>query len=395
MIAAWPYAVCTALFLLLAAAPVFSVADGAPTAHRASALDGLRGFLALGVFFHHAAIYPGFAQTGDWLHPIPRFYTLLGKVGVSYFFMITAYLFWSKAIAEQGRLQRLPLMLGRLFRIAPVYLLSAALALLAVAVESRFTLRVPLGELLGQLARWLSIGLVNPPDTNAVAGSGLLLAGVTWSLFYEWMFYLSLLPLALICRVPGLHRPFTAAGLLISLLVLRLHGGPTTTGNAVALFFAGATCASFRTAGARHAAAKSALALLLIGALFATAHSGLSPAGIILMAASFCLIVTGGDLFGLLTCRPARRLGNVSYPIYLLQGLALAAVYKVPGVTALTLQAGWRFWCVTFACGTLVIGAVTLVHRWVEQPGIALGRRVAKRRTRLDARAPISGRLAP
>ena len=117
------------------------------------------------------------------------------------------------------------------------------------------------------------------------------------------------------------------------------------------------------------------------------ANSGLSPVAICLMAVSFWLIVTGADLFGLLTSQAARRLGNVSYPIYLLQGLVFAVVYKLPGVTPFTVQAGWRFWSVTLACGALVLGAATIVHRRVEQPGIALGRTVARRLATRDAPA--------
>ncbi len=58
----WPTILGTILLLLLIRAPVFGVADQPATRHgrRVSTLDGLRGFLALAVLFHHAAIHHGY-----------------------------------------------------------------------------------------------------------------------------------------------------------------------------------------------------------------------------------------------------------------------------------------------------------------------------------------------
>ena len=53
---------------------------------RVETLDGLRGFLALAVFFHHGALYHTFIQDGLWRPPPDRFYALLGPFGVALFF---------------------------------------------------------------------------------------------------------------------------------------------------------------------------------------------------------------------------------------------------------------------------------------------------------------------
>ncbi len=91
----WPFFGCLAVLLALARLPVFTAVDTPPSPHfnRVATLDGLRGFLALAVFFHHAAIYHRFLLDGVWALPPSRFYALLGPVGVSVFFMITGYLF--------------------------------------------------------------------------------------------------------------------------------------------------------------------------------------------------------------------------------------------------------------------------------------------------------------
>ncbi|WP_419760663.1 acyltransferase family protein [Acidisoma sp.] len=71
------------------------LADTPPTTTRArvQTIDGLRGFLAIGVFIHHSVIYHQYLLTGRWDVPPSVFYTNIGKAGVTVFFMITGYLF--------------------------------------------------------------------------------------------------------------------------------------------------------------------------------------------------------------------------------------------------------------------------------------------------------------
>jgi peptidoglycan/LPS O-acetylase OafA/YrhL len=58
---------------------------------------------------------------------------------------------------------------------------------------------------------------------------------------------------------------------------------------------------------------------------------------IILLGGAFFLIISGAKLFSLLSSRPARRLGNVSYGIYLLQELIMTLVLR--RILTLTKQA--------------------------------------------------------
>ena len=64
----------TALLLVLAATPFLKPADAPPTdvAARVSTIDGLRGLLALAVFFHHAAVWHQYAIIDEWrVSPVP------------------------------------------------------------------------------------------------------------------------------------------------------------------------------------------------------------------------------------------------------------------------------------------------------------------------------------
>ena len=67
----WPFFLEIGLLLALVATPVFRTADSPPipTDNRIETLDGLRGFLALSVFFHHAAVYQQYLRYHVWCLP--------------------------------------------------------------------------------------------------------------------------------------------------------------------------------------------------------------------------------------------------------------------------------------------------------------------------------------
>ena len=73
------------------------------------------------------------------------------------------------------------------------------------------------------LPDWLLFTMFGNPALNAVQGTWIMVAGVTWSLRYEWLFYLALPLLALAARR---NRPSLAAllsTLAIAVFVLRPH----------------------------------------------------------------------------------------------------------------------------------------------------------------------------
>lgn len=68
---------------------------------RVVTLDGLRGYLAICVFIHHATIWPEFLRTGIWQLPASRLLTNLGQASVAMFFMLTSFLFFSRMLDRQ------------------------------------------------------------------------------------------------------------------------------------------------------------------------------------------------------------------------------------------------------------------------------------------------------
>jgi peptidoglycan/LPS O-acetylase OafA/YrhL len=156
---------------------------------RYGAIDGLRGYLALAVFINHFALTWYWKTTGSWQWPEGYYLPNFGKAGVSVFFMITGYLFISKLIKDAGETDWFGLYVSRFFRIYPLYLFAIVLISLFVFAGSNAQLNVSYSQLVMDYIKWF---LFSGFTINDFADTKHVIAGVDWSLKYEWLFYLSL-----------------------------------------------------------------------------------------------------------------------------------------------------------------------------------------------------------
>ena len=379
-----PYLLTMAVLLALASTPLFRLADTPPSdvAARVSTIDGLRGLLALAVFFHHSAIWHQYLLTGEWRLPPSRFYANLGPAGVSMFFMITGYLFWSQMLKARGRPNFLKLYVGRLFRIVPLYLILALIVLGVVGFATHWRLNQSPVALSIEVARALAGGVMTiPHEINAYRGTWFVSAGVTWSLRYEWMFYASLIITAFFARsaLGGLLLPL--AGLTAAVL-LSLLGRDPFGAALILLFSIGMIAAAVQKplASALGRIPQWALSAVAVASvtLALTGFDGVyGVAPELLLGAGFLMIVSGTTLFGLLLTRPARRLGDVSYGIYLMQGPVLLLAFSFPWLKAASAASPAVHWSLVAVAAAALTVFATLTHSLVERPGIQAGRRVA------------------
>jgi peptidoglycan/LPS O-acetylase OafA/YrhL len=385
----WAVLPCFVLLLLFSALPPFHLADAPPggRSSRVASLDGLRGFLALSVYFHHSAIYYRYLTAGEWTMPPSGILTMLGQGGVSMFFMITGFLFWGRLMDTNARPGWLRLYIGRVFRIGPLYLAAIAVMMVIVLARTSFILQQPLPDFGKDVGRWLMLGYYSP-SFNGDGRAKLVLAGVTWSLHYEWLFYASLPFSALFARMASLRVPYAVGGWVASLLLL--HFGRNEEAAFAALFFSGmlsATIIRIKMIPRLPDTAASVLVVCLLTLGFTQFGTAFAALPILLLAAGFHLIAAGASVFGLLVSRPAKRLGDISYGIYLLQGLVLALVFAPWAGRDFALTSPLHYWMVVYA-GSLVLVLVALCgFVMIEQPGIALGRRAAGLAAGLTSRA--------
>jgi len=378
----WVYFVIVAVVMGIAALPAFRFIDNAPNPNtRYSAIDGLRGFLALSVFVFHLVVVHRYIETGVWDVPSSRFYALLGPFGVSLFFMITGFLFWGKMLRAQGRPLWRELYIGRLFRIGPMYLFVVLVMLCIVFARTGFQLHESADAVAVSVLKWLALGVIDmQPNVNGYQATHVL-AGVTWTISYEWAFYASLIATAYFAR-GRMHLIFVigALGICLAGKVL-LNAG--AMGIAV-LFLSGMAVASLLHENMKLRMphyVSSTLALACLVAVFATSESGYGAFTATLLALFFYLVCSATSLFGLLTTTPARRLGNISYSLYLMQGLVLTLVFAVAPIRNFAVASSPQYWAIGVVCACVLLVCASLGYACIERPGIALGKRLMRRRT--------------
>ena len=380
LIACLGYLATMSLLVWLAGQQPLSAIDppGLPGNSRTRVLDGLRGFLATGVFFHHVMILHRRLYEGQTGLPDSRIFIALGQGSVMLFFMITGFLFWSKWM-QAGRLQWPRLWLNRLFRIGPLYWLTVLLAIGLVMNHAGWTLDIPPATLLRQLLPALAMGFYPLGTVNDNPALAANLTGMTWTLRYEWLFYLVILPGwgLLQRRSPRAWKPIAALWLVLSLYIA-WQGSR----NAVlyACFATGMLTAWWKQqefplhpAIARNELPLLALALLVV----VTAPTSYNIAPLLALGLIFWLLIAGKTGQRLLTVPSMRRLGEISYGLYLLQGIVLTVVMLQPRLRSLAISGDSGFWLVVAAAAVLLLLVSTLAHLWLEKPAIQLGHRLA------------------
>lgn len=389
----WYFAaiLCIAMLLVLPKR-LFSCLDNPVPGGRLETLDGLRGILALAVFGHHVAIMHGYLKTGIWQLPTSGFYTMLGQMGVSFFFMITGYLFWGRLLNKGQTIDWRNLYVGRLFRIGPLYIFAAVVAIALSFHRTGWTVNLPARDVSLQISKWSALGFYGQPDVNGYK-TGQLLAGVTWTLYYEWLFYLLLPALAIASN----SRSHLALIVTTSLLIVRLPNFlPEADKYFVLLFLAGMSAASIHRQYPKLSLKSPFFSVVAIALLvylctkFSTAYEALAIA---IMAIVFLIVASGSTVFGILTARPALRLGNLSYSIYLLHGLVLTFMFSPKlRLADWSMASTQRYW-VTAMLITVALVLVSLgAYQLIEKPGMALGKKInealtakAWKATRLDS----------
>jgi peptidoglycan/LPS O-acetylase OafA/YrhL len=160
------------------------------------------------------------------------------------------------------------------------------------------------------------------PDVNGYPASRVL-AGVTWTISYEWAFYASLAATAYFAR--GRTHLIFVSGALALCLAGKIFLHIDAMGFAV-LFLSGMAVASLLHQNMKprmSPSLSSTIALACLAVIFTTSDGGYGTTTAALLTLFFYLVCSGSTLFGLLTTTPAQRLGNISYSLYLMQGLVL------------------------------------------------------------------------
>ena len=322
------------------------IATEAPARSRVTAIDGLRGVAIILVFLvHFSGAYAmsfrainfdlvteaGRLGRGDALF----YWAFYSHYGVQLFFVVSGFVI-SRSWADAQDLSRYPgFLLRRVARIYPGFIVSLILAVLLGAYLSG-TLQVEARTLVANLLFLNGLFSLRIPAYNAV----------TWSLFFEFVFYI-LVPMFIVAGSRlGDRRLGAIALFLLSIVGLALGGYPEWF--LLLPFLFGSAAGLLRAEELGQAASRLSDGIL-VAAYGVTTTAGMAfvplpastSAGFLwtyrnwLFVLCFSVVATlilvragygNGFLARLCTARPMQALGKVSFSFFLLHYLVISGL---------------------------------------------------------------------
>jgi peptidoglycan/LPS O-acetylase OafA/YrhL len=367
-----PLPVLASLLAAVAASFLLVKRFGAPPDQgRFTSIDGLRGYLALLVFLHHSCVWYFYLHTGRWDAPPSNLYNRFGPSGVALFFMITGFLFFSKLLDGRAKgIDWTRLYVSRFMRLVPLYSTVMILLFVIVAYLSDGILHEPLSALLIGAIRWLSCGILGSPDLNGIHDTYIIVAGVMWTLRYEWFFYFSLPLLALTVRLVPPFPFLVLAAVSTGIGLLFWH--PSILHMVT---FLGGIVASLlvRLEFCRRIATKPVSSFITIAcfAILVLFPSDYEVVPLLLLSVAFALMACGNSIFGLLVKPVSRMLGEITYGIYLLHGMALYVTFSlIIGPAGSRVLSPTAHWMVVIGITPILIFVCFGVFRIIESPAM-------------------------
>ena len=374
-----PFPAIASLLMAIATAFLLMKKFGAPPAQgRFATIDGLRGYLAFFVFLYHSCVWYFYLRTGQWRAPPSNLYNHLGQSSVLIFFMITGFLFFSKLI--DGRTKTIDwgkLFVSRFLRLVPLYMFVMLLLFLVIAYLSKGILNDPIPKLLNDGMKWLGFTVLGAPNLNGIRQTYTIVAGVTWSLPYEWLFYFSLPLLALTVRVipPLPYILLGIAGVACLAIFDKQFHHLSQLVVALASFLGGISAAFFvRSESFRKIAERKISSFVSLGCIATAVGAYPSAFGLIpllLLSVAFVIIACGNTMFGILINPVSRTLGEMAYSIYLLHGITLFITFTfIIGITEARGLSSITHWLLVVGVTPVLLSLSLFTFRYIESPAM-------------------------
>ena len=337
-------------------------------------IDGLRGYLAISIFVHHFMLTWYWKNTGHWYRPHELYFQNIGIVGVMLFFMITGFLFTLKLDSLKSKKDWIQLYKSRFFRIYPLFLFVIVLISLVVFLQPKYQTNIDFSKLIEQYGRWIVFHGQNIHTHNHTP---LIIAGVDWTLKYEWLFYLSL--------------PFIALMLLLNrwIVVLLIMFGAFyffkdykfyefTSIHLIFFIIGGISAYIYKKITSLKEVIENkifsfiAICSLLYALTFKDMYQ-LMP--IVMTSIFFILIALGNSIFGLLKKDASIFLGEISYSIYLIHGFIIYLVFTILKFRDLTKISSQEHTYMLPVFVIVVLFVSIFTYLYIEKPGIKYGKR--------------------
>lgn len=287
-----------------------------PEKHKFASLDGLRGICAGLVTIFHLYWRAGGEADTYWsldyitLSNVKRAIYMSGELSVGIFFMLSAFLFFRKALSDSFDIKGFTL--SRIMRIYPPVIAVLFIIYLVTFLINPGT-HTPVWD-------WFMPSLPFFFDAPGVMINGFSLqiatSGVFWTLVWELRLYLVIPLLYLIMKTIKYKKSFIIS-LMACVLFYKYQIKEEQYLSYIMYFLAGFLVAAIQS---NKRPSDLICLILLFTAIYFTRHA-YNTTTPLYMFIVFYTIKCGCDYFGLLTSLPVTLLGTCSFSLYLVHGI--------------------------------------------------------------------------
>ncbi len=336
-------------------------------------LNGLRGFLSLIMFVCHAATWQQYIEDGRWRVSDTPALIIPGQTGIVLFFMITGFLFAKKYLDSKNKeIDWVRVYCSRILRLYPAYLFSMCILLAIITIIS-VQEKVPTNNFdFMSYVKWALFTVPGAPLLNGIPETNIIMAGVTWSLTFEWAFYFSL---PIIAALLGTKLSWPAITFGMAMLATTLYFIPFY-GLIYLMIFMGILSAIFdKYTKFQETLNTKIFSLIAITLLFVNGFihntTSYTATSIIIISLSFIIFSSGNDVFGLLTKKSTQIFGMGTYSIYLLHGPLLYITFKtIQNKNFEFYKSNEGFWLIAIALAPLLVLLSTFSYVFIEAPAM-------------------------
>lgn len=336
------------------------------------AIDGVRGYLGFFVFLHHAYIWNHYLKYHIWENPKSNFFNHLGQTSVALFFIITSFLFTTKLLtSKKAAFDWKKYIISRLYRLTPIYLFTISIFLIIVGVLTNFEMRDTLQNNIKNCLSWVFFSVSGPVNINLLNDTSKINAGVTWTLPYEWMFYLLLPVIGLFYKIKVDFKTL----LVFSILFLFIfHLNNSVLENFIP-FIGGIICAmvlnnpkiKINWSNNKY----TVLGILVLILSVVSFNSGKKIVPVVVSTFILLLIAHGNSFFGVLTTPFSRKFGQITYSFYLIHGLVLFVLFRfVIGYKIAAQLSEIKYWSCIALSIVPILFISQLTFKYIELPFI-------------------------
>jgi len=341
-------------------------------------IDCIRGYLSLGVYFYHFTIWIQYLKTNSWKkHEFFYQVNNLGDFSVYIFFMITAFLFFGKFLdCSFKNFNWKNLLISRIFRLVPMYIFYVIIssALFFMFFRDELLNYQNIKNYFDFFLKFFDFSIL-----NIIKNEAYNIFGILWTLRIELIFYLFLPVIFLLYKVTKSTKIASIILIFISTIFYFSLIQSYQKNSLCCLLLGILICFVARHKKLTLFFSKKYVGFLVIIMFLMNLFLNKYYLNFsIFIIGIFFIIVTIDNpiILNILNKKISYFLSIISYSIYLNHGIVIFIFFKIIGYELIINMNYFELLLLSLAILTIVVIVSEMTFRLIENPLIALGKKL-------------------